>query len=84
MYLIQLFAPNHIILLVVVLLLFFGAKKIPELMRGLGKGMREFSDAKNNFGREFEEGMKEKDPSATHSPINGKTVSPVPGPTVNA
>jgi sec-independent protein translocase protein TatA len=76
MYLIQLFAPNHIILLVVVLLLFFGAKKIPELMRGIGKGVREFSDAKNNFGREFEEGMKEKEPAST---VNGKTVTPVSG-----
>ena len=37
-------APEVIIILVVVLLL-FGGKKIPELMRGLGKGMKEFKDA---------------------------------------
>ncbi len=36
--------PEIIIILVVVLLL-FGGKKIPELMRGLGKGMKEFKDA---------------------------------------
>mgnify|MGYP000370772012 CR=1 FL=1 len=47
------------ILLAVVLL--FGGKKIPELMRGVGKGMREFNDAKNNVKNEIEEGMKEKD-----------------------
>ena len=35
----------EIILIVLVLLLLFGGKKIPELMRGLGKGMREFKDA---------------------------------------
>ena len=38
--------PEIIIILIVVLLL-FGGKKIPELMRGLGKGMKEFKDAKD-------------------------------------
>jgi sec-independent protein translocase protein TatA len=38
---------GEIILLVVVLLIFFGGKRIPELARGLGKGIREFKDAKN-------------------------------------
>jgi sec-independent protein translocase protein TatA len=42
--------PQHIILIVLVLLLFFGGKKIPELMRGLGKGMKEFKDAQNGEG----------------------------------
>ena len=37
-------APQ-IILIVVVVLLLFGGKKIPEMMRGLGKGMKEFKDA---------------------------------------
>ena len=36
---------TEIILIVVVVLLLFGGKKIPELMRGLGKGMKEFKDA---------------------------------------
>ncbi|HAF29617.1 MAG TPA: twin-arginine translocase TatA/TatE family subunit [Bacteroidales bacterium] len=35
----------EIILIVLVILLIFGGKKIPELMRGLGKGMKEFKDA---------------------------------------
>ncbi len=39
--------PSHIILIVLALLLFFGGKKIPELMKGLGKGMKEFKDAQN-------------------------------------
>ncbi len=50
------------ILIIVVVLLMFGGKKIPELMRGIGRGMREFTDAKNNVKSEIEEGMKEKDP----------------------
>jgi sec-independent protein translocase protein TatA len=36
---------TEIILIVVVILLMFGGKKIPELMRGLGQGMKEFKDA---------------------------------------
>lgn len=51
----DLFAPNHIVLILLVVLLLFGGKKIPELMRGLGKGMREFSDAKNNVKKEITE-----------------------------
>ena len=47
------------ILLAVVLL--FGGKKLPELMKGIGKGVRDFKDAKNNIKNDLEEGMKEKD-----------------------
>jgi len=45
------------ILAIVVLL--FGGKKIPELMRGVGKGIREFNSAKHNLQDEFEKGLKE-------------------------
>ena len=55
----DLFAPNHLLLILLVVLLLFGGKKIPELMRGLGKGVREFNDAKNNVKQEFENGMNE-------------------------
>jgi sec-independent protein translocase protein TatA len=37
--------PWQVVLIVVALLLLFGGKKIPELMRGLGQGMKEFKDA---------------------------------------
>lgn len=37
--------PWQVVLIVVVILLLFGGKKIPELMRGLGQGMKEFKDA---------------------------------------
>ena len=49
------------ILIIIVVLLMFGGKKIPELMRGIGRGMREFNDAKNNVKSEIEEGMRDKD-----------------------
>ncbi len=49
------------ILIGLVVLLLFGGKKIPELMRGLGRGMREFKDAKDNIKSEIETGMKENE-----------------------
>ena len=42
---IQNMGPGGIILIVLVVLLLFGGKKIPELMKGLGQGMKEFKDA---------------------------------------
>lgn len=52
------------ILIILLALLLFGGRKIPELMRGLGRGIREFNDAKNNVKTEIEEGMKEKEKKA--------------------
>lgn len=48
-----------LILLAVVLL--FGGRKIPELMKGLGKGIREFNDAKGKVKDSIEDGMKPKE-----------------------
>jgi len=55
------------VLILIVVLLLFGGKKIPELMRGLGRGIREFNDAKSNVKKEIEEGMTEKDTQSTSS-----------------
>ena len=57
----SIFQPEHMIFILIAILLLFGGRKIPELMRGIGKGMREFKDAKDNVKTEIEEGMKEKD-----------------------
>lgn len=46
---------NEIIIILVIVLLLFGGRKIPELMCGLGKGVREFNDAKSNVKKEIEE-----------------------------
>ncbi|MBK9291552.1 MAG: twin-arginine translocase TatA/TatE family subunit [Bacteroidetes bacterium] len=40
--------PTEIILIVLVVLLLFGGRKIPELMRGLGRGIKEFKDGMNS------------------------------------
>jgi sec-independent protein translocase protein TatA len=50
---------NEIIIILVIVLLLFGGRKIPELMRGLGRGVREFNDAKTNVKREIEENSSE-------------------------
>lgn len=47
-------APEIIVILLIVLLL-FGGKKIPELMRGLGRGIKEFKDAAKGENKENEE-----------------------------
>ena len=49
------------ILIILAVLVLFGGRKIPEFMRGLGRGIREFNDAKNNVKKELEDGMSEKD-----------------------
>lgn len=45
--------PTEIILIFLAILLLFGAKRIPEIARGLGKGIREFKDATNDIKREL-------------------------------
>lgn len=47
--------PTEIILILAVVLIFVGGRKIPELMKGLGKGMREFKNAKDGKGEEAPE-----------------------------
>ncbi len=48
----------EMVLIVLVVLIFFGAKKIPELARGLGKGIREFKDATKEVQKEIEDSEK--------------------------
>jgi sec-independent protein translocase protein TatA len=55
------------ILIVLAVLILFGGRKIPEFMRGIGKGIREFNDAKDNVKKEIETGINEKE---TKTPAN--------------
>jgi len=52
---------QEILLIAVVVLVLFGGRKIPEFMRGLGRGVREFNDAKDNVKKELEAGLNEKE-----------------------
>ena len=52
---------SEMLLIAFVVLLMFGGKKLTELMKGLGKGIREFNNAKANIESEVKESMKEID-----------------------
>jgi sec-independent protein translocase protein TatA len=55
------FSSSELMILLLIIVVLFGGKKIPELARGLGKGIREFNDAKDGIRNEIESGLKEKD-----------------------
>ena len=50
---------NEILLIGLFVLIFFGAKKIPDFMKGLGKGVKEFKDAVKDVKKEVDESTKE-------------------------
>lgn len=52
---------QEMLLIALVALLFFGGKKIPELMKGLGKGVRSFKEGMNNMEKEIEEESEKKE-----------------------
>jgi sec-independent protein translocase protein TatA len=58
---------TEIILIVLVILVFFGAKKIPELARGLGQGIREFKKATKEVSNDVEEEVKKIDETVKKS-----------------
>ncbi|MEJ8756453.1 twin-arginine translocase TatA/TatE family subunit [Pontibacter sp. H259] len=58
------FLPNlggpELILILLVVIIFFGAKRIPELARGLGKGIREFKDATKEMKNDVQSSVKDE------------------------
>ena len=57
----------EVLIILFVILLLFGAKKIPELARGMGRGIREFKDATKDIKSEIEESMNEDTPPPSKS-----------------
>ena len=53
--------PQEILVVALIILVLFGGRKIPELMRGLGQGIREFNNAKANIESEVKDSMRELD-----------------------
>lgn len=51
---------GEILLIVIAILLLFGGKKLPELMRGMGRGVKEFKDAMNEPTGDLKEGSQNK------------------------
>jgi len=62
----------EIILIVLVILLIFGGKKIPELMRGLGKGMRSFKDGMNGKDEADDKPKKAEESEPKQSTTKGE------------
>lgn len=60
MQLLGIIGPTEIIVILVIVLILFGGKKIPELMRGLGKGVKEYKDAVNGVENEISETTSDK------------------------
>jgi sec-independent protein translocase protein TatA len=62
--------PNagELVITLLIVVIFFGGKKIPELAKGLGKGIREFNEAKDGIKSEIENGMKEKEKEKVQAP----------------
>lgn len=52
---------QEILVIALIVLLLFGGKKIPELMKGLGKGIKSFKDGMNDNGKEEEEESKREE-----------------------
>ena len=53
--------PTEIIIILIIVILLFGAKKIPELMKGVGKGIKEFKSATKNEPADDDGDAKDKD-----------------------
>ena len=56
----NLFSGGHLIVIALVILILFGAKKIPEFMAGLGKGIKEFKKASSDFTSEVNKSLEDK------------------------
>jgi len=65
------------ILIVLAVLILFGGRKIPEFMRGIGKGIREFNDAKDNVKKEIETGINEPEVKKTTTTTTTTVTPPV-------
>jgi sec-independent protein translocase protein TatA len=66
------FGPLEIILIFLVVLLIFGAKRIPEIARGIGKGIREFKDATNEISQELESEAQSRQVNQPQAPQQGQ------------
>jgi len=65
---------SEVLLIFFAILLLFGGRKIPELMRGIGKGIREFNAAKSTIESELKEGIREAENKAQQQQTPTSTI----------
>ncbi len=71
---------SEVLLIFFAILLLFGGRKIPELMRGIGKGIREFNAAKSTIESELKEGIREADNKAQQQQPSASASSNIDAP----
>ena len=64
--------PQEMLIILLVVLVLFGAKRLPELARSLGKSMNEFKRGKDEVAREIRETMDETPPGAPSPKVEGQ------------
>ncbi|WP_018126538.1 Sec-independent protein translocase subunit TatA/TatB [Balneola vulgaris] len=67
------FGAPEILIIAIVVLVLFGAKRIPELAKGLGQGIKEFKKASKDIKKEIEEGSKDIEDAINSEESNSKT-----------
>jgi len=72
--------PLELILIFMVVLLIFGAKRIPEIARGIGKGIREFKDATSEISKELENESQRQQINQPQPPQQGQQQARQPQP----
>jgi len=69
---------GELVLVLVVVLILFGAKRIPEFAKGLGKGINEFKKASRDVQEEIERSVEEPPPAPKSTSPNSQTSAPTP------
>ena len=72
------FGGWEVVLILAVVLILFGAKKLPELAKGLGQGIKEFKKATRDVNEEMQNAMREEEPPQKRIPAATVPTEPVP------
>jgi sec-independent protein translocase protein TatA len=67
------FGTTEIIIIAIIILVLFGAKRIPELAKGLGQGIKEFRKASNDIKKEIEDSSRDIDDAVNSEETKSKT-----------
>jgi sec-independent protein translocase protein TatA len=69
-------SPMHLLIIAIVILVLFGGRKIPEVMKGLGQGVREFKEGMRGEPTQPTQTSQPANPPATNAPTSSSTEQP--------